>query len=154
MDSYSDDWLSEFRKTIIKYNENRAPDPFMIWFKDQDSSGLFADAFERVLVVLINSRFDQRTKAESALKNTVTVVKCGALKKILSGEDVPLLLARQMVTAEQWTNLFCSSLPKMHGLARRIVEKREWDAEDLLNFMLHRFKVSYLGVKTSRLAVR
>jgi hypothetical protein len=58
------------------------------------------------------------------------------------------------MTAEKWTDLFCSSLPRLHELARRIVAERKWDAAELLDLTLHELKVPYLGVKTSRLAVR
>jgi len=126
----------------------------MMWFRQKDSEGFFANDFERVLTILIDARFDQRTTAEKALENTVTVVKQGSLKRLIAREEVPLLIPRQGMTAEKWTDLFCSSLPRLHELARKIVIQREWDAMELLDFMLHDFKVPYLGVKTSRLAVR
>ena len=151
-------WLSEFRKIIINYTENRAPDPFMIWFRQQDSEGFFSNDCERVLVILIDARFDQRTTADKALQNTITVVKVGALKRSLTREELPLLIPRQNVTAKKWAGLFYTSLPKLHGLAKQIVERREWDAANLINFMLYDSKgkrrVPYFGIKTVRLATR
>ena len=58
------------------------------------------------------------------------------------------------MNADRWTELFCSSLSKLHEQAGKIVNKKNWDSEKLLDFMLHQCKVPYLGVKTSRLAVR
>jgi len=126
----------------------------MIWFRRKDSEGFFVDDFERVLIILIDARFDQRTTADKALQNTITVVKLGALKRAIARGEMPLLISKQNMTPESWTDLFCSSLQRLHELARQIVEKGEWDSEELLDFMLYDFKVPYLGVKTSRLAVR
>jgi hypothetical protein len=154
----SEKWLLKFRKVIIDYTKNRTPDPFMIWFRRQDSKRFFVDDFERVLVVLIDARFDQRTTADKALQNTITVVKLGALKRPLAREELPLLIPRQNVTAQKWTDLFYFSLPKLHDLSKQIVGRREWDAAELLDFMLYdserKRKVPYFGVKTVRLAVR
>jgi len=147
-------WMLKFKNIITAYTENRAPDPFMIWFRQRDSEGFFADNFERVLAILIDARFDQRTTAEKALENTVAVVNRGALKRLVNRVESPLLIPRENMTAEKWTDLFCSSLPRLHELARRIVAERKWDAAELLDLMLRELKVPYLGVKTSRLAVR
>jgi len=147
-------WLDHFRRTIITYNENRAPDPFMIWFRQKDTEGFFENDFERVLAILIDARFDQRTTAENALENTTEVVRREALKKLLATSDVPSLIPRQNVTAEQWTDLFCSSLPKLRALSTRIITQKDWDAAELLESMRNEFRVPYLGTKTARLAVR
>ncbi|MFW6116987.1 MAG: hypothetical protein ACOC6G_00195 [Thermoproteota archaeon] len=138
----------------MSYMEDRVSDPFMEWFRTKDAEGFFADDFERVLAVLIDARFDQQTTAENALSNTRKVVKHEALKKTKLTEELPPLIPRAFKTAEEWTDLFRSSLPKLHSLARYIVEEQPWDAQRLLHCMLHRRKVPYLGVKTSRLAVR
>ena len=148
------DWPKRFREIILAYNENRAPDPFMIWFRQKDSAGFFVNNFEKVLVILVDARFDQRTTAEKALENTIAVVECGALKRTIMRDEAPLLIPRQNVTAENWTDLFCVSLPKLHELAMRIVVKKEWDAEGLLDLMRNELRVPYLGTKTARLAVR
>ena len=154
----SDKWLLKFREVILDYTRNRAPDPFMIWFRRKDSEGFFTDDFERVLVILIDARFDQRTTADKALQNTITVVELGALKRLLSREELPLLIPRQNVTAEKWTDLFHSSLPKLHDLSKQILDRREWDAANLIDFMQydsgHKRRVPWFGVKTVRLAVR
>ena len=42
-----EDWLRRFREIIIIYNENRAPDPFMKWFRQRDSEQFFADEFQK-----------------------------------------------------------------------------------------------------------
>jgi len=147
-------WVDRFRKIIIDYNKNRAPDPFMLWFREKDTEGFLESDFERVLVILIDARFDQRTTAENALENTVEVVRCGALKKPVTINDVRSLIPRQNVTAEQWADLFCSSLPKLRALSTQIVTQKNWDATELLDSMWNKFRVPYLGTKTARLAVR
>jgi len=152
--SLHEEWLMKLRNIITAYTRNRAPDPFMIWFRKKDSENFFADDLERVLTILVDARFDQRTTAEKALENTIAVVKRGALKGVIAKEKLTPLIPRQGMTAEKWTDLFFSSLPRLHELARKIVTRREWDAAELLDYMLHDFKVPYPGVKTSRLAVR
>lgn len=147
-------WLDHFRRIIIIYNENRAPDPFMIWFRQKDAEGYFESEFERVLAILIDARFDQRTTAENALENTVGVIRRGALKKLLTTSTLPSLIPRQNVTAEQWADLFCSSLPKLRALSTKIVTQKDWGAAELLESMRNEFRVPYLGTKTARLAVR
>jgi endonuclease III len=149
-----EDWLRRFREIIIVYNENRAPDPFMLWFRQRDSKQFFADDFQRVLAILIDARFDQRTTAENALENTIAVVNRGALERLVTKIEIPLLIPKQNVTAEKWTDLFCSSLSELHSLSARIVAQKEWDASELLGAMKGEFRVPYLGTKTARLAVR
>ncbi len=149
-----EDWLRRFREIITAYNENRAPDPFMNWFRQRDSEQFFANDFQRVLAILIDARFDQRTTAENALENTITVVTSGALERLVTRNEIPLLIPRQNVTAEKWTDLFCSSLSKLHSLSARIIAQKEWDALKLLGVMKNEFRVPYLGTKTARLAVR
>jgi len=153
--TFEQEWLDKFKSVIIEYQKNRAPDPFMTWFKERNSEGFFLNDFERVLVILIDARFDQRTTAENALQNTKKVVQKGALKReFLSKEELPYLIPRQGKTAEKWADLFRLSLPKLHELAREIVSKTDWTAQELLALMQYSIKVPYLGVKTSRLAIR
>jgi hypothetical protein len=152
--SWEKEWLDNFRKIIVEYHKNRAPDPFMIWFRKKDAEGFFNDEFEKVLTILIDARFDQRTTAENALQNTMQVIQLSVLKReILSAEELPYLIPRQGMTGERWATLFRSSLQKLHELARIIVSKGNWSASELLA-LFHNIRVPYLGVKTSRLAVR
>lgn len=148
------EWETKLKDIIILYTGNRKPDPFMKWFKQKDSEGFFAGDFERVLTILIDARFDQKTTAEKALEYTQAVVQMGVLKSLVARSELPLLVPREKMTAEKWTALFCSSLSSLHELAKRIVDQGEWDAAELLRLMKYEFKVPYLGVKTSRLAVR
>jgi len=149
-----EEWRAKFKDIIMAYARNRAPDPFMTWFRQKNSEGFFANDFERVLVVLIDSRFNQNTTAETALQNTIAVVEQGSLKRLINREELPLLNTTQYKTAEKWTDLFFRSLPRLHELARRIVAQREWDAAELFRLMLRDIRVPFLWVKTSRLAVR
>ena len=138
----------------MDYNENRRPDPFMTWFRQQDSKGFFQSDYERVLAILIDARFDQRTTAEKALQNTITVVRYGALKKLVKSEELSLLVPKANVTAEKWTKLFCDALPAMNELSARVVAQEHWNSTDLLDLMRGELHVPYLGIKTARLAVR
>jgi hypothetical protein len=149
-----EDWLRRFKEIIIVYNENPAPDPFMNWYRQKDSEQFFANDFQRVSAILIDARFDQRTTAEKALENTIAVVNSGALERLVTKNEIPLLTPRQNVTAEEWTDLFCSALPKLHLLSSKIIAQKEWDASELLDAMKSEFRVPYLGTKTARLAVR
>jgi hypothetical protein len=127
----------------------------MEWFSQREKAGVFANDFEKILSTLIAARFDQYTTAETAFKNTQTVIGCGALKRTVSRKNIPLLIPKQQKTAEDWTQLFCDALPKMHALAKKIVQKKEWKADDLLStFSDKEWRVPYLADKTSRLAVR
>ena len=151
----NNEWLDRFRNIILRYNEQRISDPFMAWFREQNQKGALASDFERILIILIDARFDQQTTAEKALENTKRVFKAGVLKKQPKRNEIPLLIPRQRMTAERWADLFYAAVPKLHRLAIRIGEKREWSAEGLLSLMRSAgCKVPYLGVKTSRLAVR
>ena len=150
----SEVWLADFRKIILNYMNHRTSDPFMEWFQRREKAGVFADD-EKVLSTIIAARFDQYTTAESAFRNTQTVIGCGALKKTIGRKELPVLIPKNQKTAEDWTQLFCDALPKLHILAKKIIEKNEWKADDLLSvFSDKRWKVPYLGTKTSRLAVR
>ena len=67
-------WTERFVDIVRAYYKNRAPDPFMNWFRTRDAERLLANDFERILTILIDARFDQRTTAEKALQNTITVL--------------------------------------------------------------------------------
>jgi len=146
-------WLAKFSDIIVAYMKNRAPDPFMNWFRHKDECDFFADDFERILVVLIDARFDQMTTAENACENTKTAVKANCLETS-KPDKLPLLIPTQYTRAGRWTHLFIDALPNLHKLAKRISTQKIWNAKDLLDLMLDEMKVKYLGVKTSRLAVR
>lgn len=127
----------------------------MTWFRQRDEAHTFASDFERVLIVLIDARFDQQTTAEKALENTRRVFGAGVLKKHLSRSEMPLLIARRRTTEEQWTDPFFDAIPRLHRLSDEITSKRNWTAQELLSLMRSsEFRVPWLGTKTSRLAVR
>ena len=151
----NNEWLDRFRNIILRYNKKRISDPFMAWFREQNQKGVLASNFERILIILVDARFDQQTTAEKALENTKRVFKAGVLKKQPKRNEIPLLIPRRRMTAERWTDLFHAAVPKLYRLVMRIGEKREWSAEELLGLMRSAsYKVPYLGIKTSRLAVR
>lgn len=148
-------WKDSLREIILEYNKHRTSDPFMIWFRQKDREKAFANDFERILIILIDARFDQQTTADKALENTKIVFKAGVLKRRLNRSEIPLLIPRQRTTAEKWTDLFYIAIPRLYRLAKEIAKKRVWKAQELFGVMQSpQFKVPYLGVKTSRLAVR
>jgi len=148
-------WKDSLREIIWEYNKHRISDPFMAWFRQRDEEKAFANVFERILIILIDARFDQQTTAEKALENTKIVFKVGVLKRQLNRNEIPPLITRQRMTTEKWINLFYIAIPRLYRLAREILRKRTWTANELLELMNSpNFKVPYLGVKTSRLAVR
>jgi hypothetical protein len=107
------------------------------------------------LVVLINSRFEQQTRAEHALENTNRVCMAGALQRVVDRDVVPLLIPRRRMTAERWTDRFSTSQRRLRRLAKRIEATPRWSASTLLACMRSRnYNVPYLGLKPSRLAVR
>lgn len=150
-----DEWIAQFREIVLAYNRQRISDPFMEWFRLQDRLGLFTNNLERILAILIDARFDQQTLAENALENTKRVVQAGALKRPLERNEIPLLIPRQRMTAENWSELFSTGLPLLRRLAVQIERQQVWGADELLGLMRSSsYRVPYLGVKTSRLAVR
>jgi len=127
----------------------------MTWFREKDGEDAFANDFERILIILIDARFDQQTTAERALENTKRVFRAGVLKRQLDRNEVPVLIPRQRTTAEKWTEFFYLAIPRLYRLSREILRKKIWASQELLDLMSSSyFKVPYLGVKTSRLAVR
>jgi len=154
MEQKSKIWFEHFRNVISAYNLNRQPDPFMSWFRVQDEQKYFDNEFQKVLVVLIDARFDQMTTAEKALENTKTVVLAGCLKGSVELDTLPVLIPRQYFSPESWTESFVIALPYMQALAQRIVSEQNWSARELCDLMLGEMKTPYLGVKTTRLAVR
>lgn len=150
----SDKWFELFREIILAYNKKRAPDPFMIWFREKEINSFFANNEEKALAILIDARFDQMTTAEKALANTETAVQVGCLKGPVKREALPILIPRQYVTPEAWTESFVEALPFLQATARRIAARKTWTAKELCNLMLREIKTPYLGIKTTRLAIR
>lgn len=148
------DWFEQFRKVILAYNEKRKPDPFMRWFREKEVQRFFADDKEKVLTILIDARFDQMTTAEKALANTKTVFQEECLKGIVTEATFPVLIPPQYFTPEEWTKSFILALPRLQAISSRIVAKKTWKANELCDLMLNEIKAPYLGVKTTRLAIR
>ena len=78
-------WKDSLREIILEYNKHRISDPFMTWFRQKDKEKAFANDFERILIILIDARFDQQTTADKALENTKIVFKAGVLSRLLVG---------------------------------------------------------------------
>jgi len=150
---YSEEWIEQFRDIILEFHKKKTEDPFKLWFYSCLEHGCFKDLFQRILLILINARFDQMTTAENALENTRKVVSLGALERLLSFGDVKYLIPRRNLSGEDWAKSFVTSLPKLHDLAKIIVEKRVWSAKELIDAIVG-CHIPYFGIKTARLAVR
>jgi hypothetical protein len=94
------------------------------------------------------------TTAEKALANTKRVVQAGCLNEIAVQTAVPLLVPRQYFSSEAWTKSFIVALPSLRAISNRIVARKAWQANELCSLMLSEIKTPYLGVKTTRLAIR
>ena len=68
MKKMNDEWVDTFRTIIHRYNCQRISDPFMVWFREQNQKTTYT-INDKVLLVLIDARFDQQTTAEKALEN-------------------------------------------------------------------------------------
>jgi len=144
--------VKEFRKIIREYYTKPRPDPFLDWFKEQEKAGVFQSLFEKVLIVIVDARFDQATKAENALENTKRVFEAGLIRKEPAKlNEVPDLIPVADTTSKKWAENFFLAHRMMIKYAEDIIEGRRWTAEELVKKIQ---KVPYLGPKTSRLCVR
>lgn len=151
----SSEWKEKLKEIIMEYSRHRISDPFMDWFRQKDRENAFTCDYERILIILVDARFDQQTTAEKALENTKRVFRAGVLRKQLNRNEVPALISRQRMNPKRWADIFHQAIPRLYRLARQIDDKNIWTAQELLGLMrTPSFKVPYLGVKTSRLAVR
>jgi len=131
----------------------RHRDPFMNWYEQWIGDNPRPLQF-RILVILINARFDQGTRAERALENTRRLVDVGILDAdSIPLEDVPILHTRQRMKPDKWRELLWRSLPGLKQLARRITSFGRWKASDLRKEITIA-KIPWFGPKTARLAVR
>jgi hypothetical protein len=153
----STEWVEQLREIILTYNTNRISDPFMAWFREHDHANAFRNQFKRILIILIAARFDHQTTPENALKNTIRVYNAGILSRLASlpVDEMPLLIPRHPLNSREWTELFAAAIPQLYRLAHKINKKTEWSAHELLTVMRSTtYSVPYLGINTSRLAVR
>ena len=129
-------------------------DPFIHWYRQSVVADSGNDLRLRILIILVNARFDQGTLAERALENTQRVLQTGVLTRDqISLNEVPTLNNRQRVKVDRWRELFWRSLPGLRDLSSRIAGNTNWKASDVLG-AITRAKVPYFGPKTARLAVR
>jgi hypothetical protein len=157
-------WVGQFRSVVTEYHKHRRPDPFMEWFRAQISAGMLEDAFSKVLIILVDARFDQAgIRAEGALENTITVFSSGLLRrKHIEPNDVPSLevppfkkdRSNQNITPSKWARRFRTAYVDLVQKAETISTRKTWSANELLHFLLAKPKPLDLGIKTARLAVR
>lgn len=146
--------INEYHKSMrwdSKKGKHR--DPFIDWYQNwaPNNNG---DLQLRILVILVNARFDQGTRAERALENTQRVLHAGILTASQPElHDVPALNTRQRMKPERWRELFWLSLPGLKQLASEIAGRRRWRAKDFLGAIITA-RIPWFGHKTARLAVR
>jgi hypothetical protein len=142
------------RRAVDHYHKELRYDPFMNWFRKRAAEDTLGNTFDKVLVVLMNARFDQGTTAEKALENTRRIFELGLLaKNTITEQELPILNTRSRMNPQRWRDLFIVAYPKMRILAQDICTVAPWDSMELLK-NIRRHRVPWLGEKTSRLAVR
>lgn len=129
-------------------------DPFIQRYRDVVSANPGIDVRLRILLILVNARFDQGTVAERAMENTRRIFESGLLNRdAVSLEELPPLNTRQRVSVDRWRMLFHHSLPKLRELSSEIAGSSTWTAGALLRSITSA-RIPYFGPKTARLAVR
>ena len=146
--SLSFPWLEDFRNAIESYFQ-KPIDLFSIWFNEQNQKGTFEDAFHSLLSILAHARFDQMCQSEKALENTKRIFKIIAQPN-LRREEIPILEGTQFLLEEKWSDLFYKSIPKLHEIARNIIQQIRWKATDLERLIQI---IPHMSEKTSRAAV-
>ena len=146
---------SRFRDAVNSYHQHTPfKDPFVQWFYDSIALPHKSEVALRVLLILIDARFDQLTPAEIALENTKAIYKAGiAMRESVSPREVPALKAPQFKQPEKWRLAFVAAFPKLRALALTIVDRREWTAAELLS-EIKQAQIQGMGEKTRRLALR
>ena len=120
--------MKEFRKIIREYYKRPRPDPFLEWLEEQEKAGVLQNAFEKVLIVLVDARFDQATKAENALENTKRVLGAGLIRREPAKmNEVPDLIPVADTTSKKWTENFFLAHGAMVSLAQDIIRRPSLD---------------------------
>lgn len=132
--------LESLRQRIEEYHDSmrwdstkgQHRDPFIHWYT-QSVVKSDRDLKFRILLILINARFDQGTRAERALENTQRLLEAGILGvDQVALDDVPALTTHQRMKAERWRELLWRSLPGLKQLSNQIGGCGHWTASDLL----------------------
>ena len=124
--------VDKFRNIIQTYYTKPRPDPFIAWYWEKIQSGEIRDSFEKILVTLIDARFDQVTTAENALENTKRVHKAGLTRdQSASRKEIPSLLPIGDDSSEEWTEKFFLSHRTLIETSKEVLNKRKWDATKL-----------------------
>ena len=126
----------------------------MRWFQSEFGQAVPEMLWLRVLMILMDARFNQMSTAERALKNTKPVHAAGlAIRGEVTFDDVPHLNTPRLRAPEKWRRSFFESLPGLKDLATTIASGRDWTAGNLLSIM-HNARIPFFGPKCRRLALR
>jgi hypothetical protein len=142
-------WIEDFRKSIETYYQ-KVSDLFSLWFGEQMKKNEFSDSFHALLTILVHARFNQKNHAEKALKNTQKVFEF-ILRPNLPLEEIPTLEGTPFFTEENWRVLFHRAIPKIHQVAKDVIEKKRWNAIELERMIQI---IPHMSEKNSRMAIQ
>jgi hypothetical protein len=142
-------WMEDFRKSIETYYQ-KVGDLFSLWFGGQMKRNEFSDSLHALLTILVHARFDQKNHAEKALKNTQKVFPF-ILRPNLLLEEIPILEGTPFFNEENWRVLFHRAIPKIHQVAKDVIERKKWNAIDLERMIQI---IPHMSEKNSRMAIR
>lgn len=122
-------WMDLFRKAI-ELEQERAPDPFTLWFDKVQQEGGFESRYHALCTLLIYARFHQTPPSENALDNTRKVYRLSHRKDFPSHE-IPALDGALFFPGEVWRDLFIRAVPKLQEVSEQILHKKNWELTDL-----------------------
>ena len=142
-------WIEEFRSAIDTYYQPKK-DGFSLWIKNLQAENFIQSPYHLLVIFLTYSRFNQKDDDEKALENTQKVFPL-LLRSNLTLDEVPEMEAPPFFSREVWRVLFFKALPKIQEVAKEILEKREWKAEELEQFIQI---IPQMGLNNSRWVIR
>jgi hypothetical protein len=142
-------WLEDFKNSVETYYQ-KTIDHFSMWFNAQKIENGFEHDLHSLLVILAHARFDQMSQLEKALENTKKIFKLFVQPNIAL-EEIPLLEGTKFLSGENWRDLFYKAIPKLQQIARNIIEKKKWNAQELERLIQI---IPHMGEKNSKETVR
>jgi hypothetical protein len=142
-------WIEQFRNSLEVYYE-KPRGIFSTWFETQRKGEGFNDSLHSLLTILVHARFDHMSHSEKALENTQRVFRL-SIQPNLQLEQIPPLESTQFFLAEDWRVLFHRATIKLQQVANNILEKRQWEALNLMQLIQI---IPHMSHPSSRIAVR
>jgi hypothetical protein len=142
-------WIDDFRSSVENYYQKNR-EPFSSWFNSCRHSEGLDDSYRCALTILAHARFYQKNQFEKAFENTQKVFRL-LHKSNLTLEQIPSLEGTPFFNAENWRELFLRAIPKLQQVGNHIIEKKQWNAQDLERLIQI---IPHMGDRNSRLAIR